>query len=272
MRHLPANFHTHEHGAVRPPVWWVLVPSRTVLPFLRTPLGYDMVHPRRVIGAAIMLIVWPLVFWFLYVGLTKRHPPENIGHVWLVGFAAASVLLSGVIFVRRAIGQGRGEQIHTAEAGYSVLTWRTGLPVPLIEQILIPLALAGAGWLIKDSFSLELGWWLVACGLSYFLMARWEHRRRWSQTRATVDDMIRAHTFEERLDEHERQTKGARPGSGQTSRPGARATGREGEPDMAELGGYDPPAAPPDMAAWRQDNDGVMPDTLSWFRRRGRGK
>jgi hypothetical protein len=294
MRRLPPNFHTHEHGAVEPPPRWAFMPARTVLPFLRTPLGYDMAHPRTAFWNAFMLVVLPLVFWFLYVGLSRRQPPDNIGHVWLAGFAIASLVVSCVIFARRFIGQRRGEEIHTAEAGYSWLAWRTSLPVPLCELLIIPLGLGVAGWVIKDTFSLDLGWWLVVCAVSYLIMARWEYRRLLSQTRATVDDMIRAQTFEERLDGHERQARGARTGKAgpqqrpQPAAPSANTYGRGNEPDMAELGDYDEPppqrgarplrgeqplqtegpAAPPDVAGWRSGSDSVTPDYMAWFRRR----
>ena len=272
MRRLPHNFHAQEHGSVESPPRWAFVPARTVLPFLRTPLGYDMVHPGKAITTAFMLIVLPLVFWFLYVGLTRRPPPDNIGHVWLAGFAAASLVISCIIFARRFIGQRRGEEIHTSEAGYSWLTWRTRLPVPLCELIIIPLGLGVLGWVIKDTFSLDLGWWLVVCAVSYLIMARWESRRRLSQTRATVDDMIRARTFEERLDGHERQAKGARTANAgpqrgtQTAAPSASIYGPGQEPDMVELGDHD------EAPAQRGASPAAPPDGAGWFRRGRRGK
>jgi hypothetical protein len=196
-----------------------------------------------------------------------------MGHLWLAGFAVASLAVSCVIFARRALRQRRGEEIHTAEAGYSVLTWRTNLPVALCEQIIVPLALAAVGWLIAHTFSLELGWWLMVCAASWLVMARWELRRRLSQTRATVDDMIRAKTFEARLDGHERQARTASRGPDL-----AGGYGRSSEPDMAELGYADtrpmrgePPVAD-DSAAWSAPTAAQGVSRLLGWARRGRAR
>jgi hypothetical protein len=271
MRRLPRNFHAIDHhDTSAPPHCTVLFPARTVLPFLRTPLGYNMVHPGAALTGAIALCFLPLVFWALYAGVRQPHIPDNIGHTWLMGFAVVSFLATCLIFARRAIGQRRGTQIHTSEAGYCYLTWRTDLPVPLCEQIIVPAALMCLGWLIAHSVSFELGWWLVVCGVSYLVMARWEYTRRLAQTRTTVDDMIRAESFEERLDSHE---QAARRQKAKPSSAGAQPSyAFSDEPSLVTLGGEDErPARAPDMATWSEDNASVVPSAMGWLRRaRGR--
>jgi hypothetical protein len=60
------------------------------------------------------------------------------------------------------------------------------------------------GIIVHDSFYVVLGWWLILCGISLFFMARWEHKRTWSQRRATTDDTLRAEAYERRIKAHER--------------------------------------------------------------------
>jgi hypothetical protein len=268
MRQLPRQIHSVDHhDAAPPPHLAVLFPARTVLPFLRTPLGYNIVHPGFAIPAALALIFLPLVFWALYVGVTRHQAPQNLGHIPLIVFAIASMAASCVVFARRAIGQHHGIEIHTSEAGYSHLTWRTELPVPLCEQILVPAALMLVGWAIAHTFSFELGWWLVICGVSYLVMARWEYTRCLAQTRSTVDDMIRAQTFEDRLTRHEQQAR-RQPGQPQGKASPQRPHAYRDEPDMVELGGDEEPRSrPPDIATWRGAESSVTPTTMGWIRR-----
>jgi hypothetical protein len=78
---------------------------------------------------------------------------------------------------------------------------------------------------IKETFSAELGWWLMLCALSLMLMAVWDMKRRASQRRATVDYMIRAETLEARVSDQEAPMR-------QRATPGADSN----KPDVAELG------------------------------------
>ena len=64
--------------------------------------------------------------------------------------------------------------------------------MPLCEQILVPRGVTILGYAIAHSFSVVLGWWFILCGISLYFMARWEHKRTWSQRRSTVDDTIRS--------------------------------------------------------------------------------
>jgi hypothetical protein len=204
-RDLPRNFHSHEYGGVTAPPWWLLAPAYSVLPFIRRPLGMVTVHPRKVIARTVLLVLLPpLIHWF-YIAFTSRLLSDHMGHIWLVYFAVASLAVSLAIFIYRWYGQRHGEELHSAEAGYSWLALKTRLPVALSEQLIIPLAIGLLGYGIAQTFSFELGWWLVASGASLCIMALWEYRRIWSQHQATVDDIVRAKTYEERMGRHETQ-------------------------------------------------------------------
>ena len=90
--------------------------------------------------------------------------------------------------------------------------------------MLVPAAVGVAGYYVSGGFSFELGWWLMLTALALMLMAVWESKRRWSQKRATVDDMIRAKTFEQRVSSQEaRMQRGAAPNADPD------------KPDVAEL-------------------------------------
>jgi hypothetical protein len=227
MRALQPNFHSHEYGGVDAPPRLLLRPAYIMLPFIRAPVGFEHVRPMSVIMMTGWLILGPGILEFIYVGFTRAKLPDDLGYIYLFYFALAYCALALAVFVRRAIGQRWREEIHTAEAGYSWLAWMTPLPVWLCEIVLVPAAVGVAGYFIQHSaFSYELGWWLMLTALSLMLMAVWESKRRWSQHRATVDDVIRAKTFEARVSGHEAQGQGG-------AVPGADAAGK---PDIAELG------------------------------------
>jgi hypothetical protein len=260
-------------------------------PFLRSPIGYDLAFPIRAIGSVAFVSVVPLIYWFVWLGVTNRPMPENSGHWWLVGYAAASWCLQCAIFAKRWHGQQHGEEIHTQEAGYSLLTWRSTLPAPLCEQVIVPVALAALGYAVKESVSFELGWWLILTGASYALMSNWEYRTRWAQVREPVNQMIRAQVFEERIDDHEQAARRPRAAAwgftqDKTAQPMQGQSG-EDRPDKAELGGssrrQEPqkeasepqeersayaPAEPPDRAAFARDSDSTTPDYMTWIRKR----
>jgi hypothetical protein len=236
MRHLPRNYHTHEHGTKPPPPGWMLFPALTVLPFLRGPLGYEMVHPRPGIVRALKLIVLPACIWWVFHPFI--HFPANLGHMWMMRFAAAGFVLSLVVFLWRAFGPSRGEEVHTAEAGYSWLSLYTDIPMPLCELVIVPGLLAVTGYALTQTISFELGWWLILSGASYLVMAAWEYRRRMAQQRATIDDKIRAQMFGDQLDT---LAQAGRVPFWRRWR--SRASQAPGAPDRAELGGYDAPPA-----------------------------
>ena len=130
---------------------------------------------------------------------TAAIPPSRLPYLSL--FAIAYLAASLAIFARRWIGQRRGEELHSGEAGYSWLSRLTPVPVWLCELIIVPALVIGAGYLLVGNVSNELGWWLEAAGTSLFVMTLWEYRRTWSQRRAAVDDTVRAKAFEERIDQ-----------------------------------------------------------------------
>ena len=199
-RDLPPNFHSHEYGGTDAPAPILLMPAYTVLPFIRSPLGYEIVHIMPAIRRTLGLIILPVIAEFLWVGFTNKRLPENMGHGYLVDFALAYLVADIVIFGRRWMGQRKGEKLHSAEAGYSWLAWYTPLPVALCELVAAPGALLLIGEVFHRTVSIELGWWFRFAGASLFLMGWWEHRRIWSQHRATTDDLVRAKAFDARVD------------------------------------------------------------------------
>ncbi len=202
-RDLPRNFHSDEYGGIYAPAPILLLPAYTMLPFIRSPLGIQLVNPWTALRRFLGLTILPLIAEFLWVGFTNKRLPGNMGHIPLIYFALTYMVFAFGIFARRWYGQRHGEEVHSGEAGYSWLVKLTALPIGLCEQVVVPLAVGFIGYLIDHTFSVELGWWLMAAGLSLFIMARWEYRRLWSQHQATVDDLIRAKTYEERLSGHE---------------------------------------------------------------------
>jgi len=224
MRTLPPNFHSHEHGGVDAPPRILLKPAYTVLPFIRAPLGYHVVHPYQAIVMALGLSILPPFLAIFYVGFTRVQMPDNVGHEYMIYFAILYLVLSLLRFAWRVLGPRKN--IHSAEAGYSWLARLTPLPVWLCEIVLVPAAVGYVGYLIRESFSAELGWWLLICAMSLMLMAVWEAKRRASQRRATVDDIIRAETFEARVSGQEARAK-----------PAAGMNADADKPDVAELGG-----------------------------------
>jgi len=211
-RELPPNF--YEHGGPPAPWWPLLWPAAMILPFVRAPLGYEMVYPKERIKWTLALFFFPPILVGLYEAFS-RHVVQNPGLIYLtLYFAPASFLLSLVIFARRCWGQRKSEQVHTASAGYSWLTWYTNLPMPLSEQILTPLIVLLAGYAIAHTFSVALGWWLILSALSLFILARYEHRRFWHHRRTPVDDAIHAQVYEDRMkrqEQHGNKRKGGDP-------------------------------------------------------------
>jgi hypothetical protein len=198
-RKLPPNFHSSEYGGTDPPPRLMLRPAYTILPFIRWPLGYHVVHPFQVIFGALVLSVGAQFFWFFFVGITRIEFPRNFGHEYLVAFSIVYASLSFLLFLWRVFRPG----VHTAEAGYSWLARLLPLPLWTTEMFLVPAIVAWLGYLISLGASAELGWYLMLCALSLMLMATWEAKRRASQKRTTVDDLIRARTFETRMEAHD---------------------------------------------------------------------
>lgn len=207
-RELPRNFHSDEYGGVSAPAGWVLMPAYTILPFIRSPIGLQLVHPWTVIRRTVRLILAAVIIAALASAFSSPHARKDVGIVPLVAFALAYCVVSLAIFARRWRGQRRGEEMHSTEAGYSLLARRSTLPVSLVEQLIIPSLAIGLGYLTAHTFSVEFGWWLILSGVSLFIMARWENRRLWSQHQATVDDLIRAKTYEDSMSRHETRQAG----------------------------------------------------------------
>jgi hypothetical protein len=193
-RTLAPNFPMYEHGL---PLWLglLLLPNAPVLPFTNRPLGYDVVHPLPTLWLALRMAVLPLVAEFLYVGVTTRPLPPNIGHIPLLAFVALYVALSLAIFACRMWGE-KSDRVHSASRGYSWLVYWTNLPVPVCEVALAPCFVAALGWLL-GGLSLELSWWLQAAGASMALRAWWEWRHRRAQFRVARDELLRAERYSE---------------------------------------------------------------------------
>jgi hypothetical protein len=193
-RTLAPNFPMPEHGL---PFLQelLLVPGASILPFTNSPLGYDVVHPLASLWLALRMAVLPLVAEFLYVGVTARPLPPNIGHIPLLAFVALYVALSLAIFACRMWGE-KSDKVHSASHGYSWLVYWTNLPVPLCEVVLVPAAVVALGWQL-GGLSLELSWWLQAAGMSMAVRACWEWRNRRRQYRVARDELLRAERYSE---------------------------------------------------------------------------
>jgi hypothetical protein len=253
-RDLPHNIHAHELGSGHAPPGWMFMPGYIVLPLVREPLGYEIVHPLRAAGQRVIVAALGFLVFITY-------PPAVTGPEWFYGYLGVSFVAACIAFTRRAIGQRRGEQIHTAECGWSYLARFTSLPVWLCEQVLVPLGIAALGYFTAQTVSFLLGWFWVLTGASLALMGHWESARRRAQMRTTVDDLLRAQAFGERLADQEQQAY---------ARPTGRSTAGQGdEPDVAELGAArrrNAYASAPDAMSWT--HGGIVPDVMTWFRRR----
>jgi hypothetical protein len=203
MQDLPRNFHSFEYGSGKAPSRAVLFPGYTLLPFIRDPLGFDIVNPKTAIMRTLLL----LLAGYLGQFVMPHAPPEDFA--LLACFALAYLALSLVRFFRRWRGQGRGEDIHTAEAGYSFLARMLPLPVAITEILILPALIALMGSELWDSGNCELGGWLMLAALSLSLMGWWEYRRRWSQHRALTDDVLRAESYSERMQARESRARSA---------------------------------------------------------------
>ena len=219
-RSLPPNFHSHEYGTIDAPPHFLLAPAYMALPFLRSPIGYGLVRPFTAFYRTVLLIVVPVVLEWLWEGLRPQRRDVLDGFPFLSAYAAAYLVLSLVLAARRSIGLNRAPPLHSQEAGHSWLVRFTTLPVPLCEILIIPGAVFLLGLVVRNTVSWELGWWWMITGLSLFGMGLWEFRRLRAQQRATTDDMMRAKTFEERVDKQD---------------AGAKSGPQKDEPDFADL-------------------------------------
>jgi hypothetical protein len=200
LRSLPQNLHSHEYGAGARPFWFFLYPAYSILPLVRSPLGYDMVKPWRAICESTVVAVVPYVLWFLYGGIFQRNPPPDWGgQKYLVLLMAASAITACVTFARRIRDERAGLIIHEAEAGYSLVTQRTELSVPLCEIVIMPALIAGAGWLLYSPDLFDVSVWLMLCGASYARMAIWEYFRERAEIRVANNDKARARVLAERV-------------------------------------------------------------------------
>ncbi len=263
MRDLYPNFHSpeHGHGAVHVPPWWMLTPAYTVLPFIRYPLGYDIVKPQFTVVPALGLV------FFSYV-LGALLPLAGPGFLWLPAFAVTSFLLSTAIFIKRFRGILR-ENIHSADAAYSFLTNLTTLPPFLCELFLVPAALAALGLLIANTFSFLLGGYLVVSAGSYIIMARWEESNHRRADIEVGNDLLRAAIFGKRMTRREKterqaDTAGPQPGYGTNSGPDEAELGQHPGGDQRE------PQGAPDVTVWGH-GDNFTPDFMVWFGRNKKG-
>jgi hypothetical protein len=230
----PPNFHGFEHGGVAQPRFTLLAPALAMLPLIRFPLGYATLSPLTAFKRGVVFLIIPPVFWFLWGMLTHAGPPPNEGRNLYDLYVVVAFVMTVLRFLMRAVGQQRGEEIHTAEAGYSPLTWLLPMPVAFIEQLVMPGLLGWLGWWMLHTACFDLGCWLFACAASYLLVANWEGRNLASRKRAPVDDKIRAQAFSDHIDDHEQQVVKQRrvKAKGKTTP----LYGGGDAPDIAELG------------------------------------
>jgi hypothetical protein len=234
MRRRPPNFHSYEHGGVATPRWTLIAPALALLVLIRWPLGYETLSPWRAFKRAAVFAVIPPAFWFLMGLLTHSPPPDNEGRDYFFALVGATFGMTLLRFSRRLTGQHKGEEIHTSEAGYSIITWLLPFPASFAEQVIVPGLLGWGGWELAQTDSVDLGWWLMMCAGSYFLLANWEMRNLASRKRAPVDDRVRAQVFSDHIDEHEQQaSKAKKRKSKGKSTP---LYGAGDAPDVAELG------------------------------------
>jgi hypothetical protein len=221
LRQLPANYHGIEYGGITPPSEVLLWPAYSALPFLRQPLGYEIVNPlKALLRAAQILIPWTII------DLWSGRPPNE----WLFKYFLVSMMLTAAFWLWRFILQGRPGQPHTTEAGYSWLTWILPVPPWLMEIFAVPGAIGWVGWTVwtgNGRYDQEFGLWLMFVGASLAIMAIWEYRRFAAQQRAINDDMVRAGVYSARVDA---TWHGASPN------PGAGGRGpRKDDRDFADL-------------------------------------
>ena len=230
---LPPNFHSVEHGSATPPHWLLMAPAQGLFPVFRWPLGYETLSPLPAFRRSVFLLLLPTVFWTVYIGLGFAPPAFEEGRAFFYDYAAATFVMTLLRFAQRSVGQHRGEEIHTAEAGYSLLTHLLPVSPAFTEQLLTPALIGFAGVECTQNLSVDLGWWLLVCAASYFIVANYEVRNRWSQRRAPVDDKIRAQAFAANIDDHEKLVAKPQPRKGKA----VPLYGAGEVPDIAEFGG-----------------------------------
>jgi hypothetical protein len=269
MREIRSNIHFREAGAASKPTGWLLFPALSILPLVRRPVGYDIITPIGAVGNLVISFVLPYVLWFAAIGLFQVPVPPNVGYPlhydqYYVAFIVLCAVAAIINTIVRGIGLRRGAGIHSEEAGWSWVTLCTPLPPLLCELMVVPVLLAGVGWLVLRSFSFNLGAWLMLCAASYVFLVIWEARIYWRARINVVNDMKRADVYSGRVADV--QAAPLPSGNAAADTPYA----------MAGLGGGKarrkprPQEVAPDVAAWRRDSDSLTPDTVGWFRRGSR--
>jgi hypothetical protein len=208
MARLPPNLHATEPGApLAPRAAWT-APAMGVRALTGFPLGYATLSPFKAALRSAVIVLIPFIFWFLWGLLTRQAPPANEGRAFLIDYAVLAFGMTLLRFIARAIGQNFGQEVHSAETGYSLVTHILFfLPAALTEQFIVPGLLGWAGWQISHSLSFDLGVWLMISAVSYFILANYEMRGRAARRRAPVDDKIRAGLFVTDVDTHEEKVK-----------------------------------------------------------------
>src|SRR5271154_6805519 len=113
MRRLPPNYHSLEYGGVPPPTPIWLWPGYMMLPFIRAPLGYQMISPIR--------IAWFAFGLYCCQFLADRWWNDGETSVYLQTFNVFYVIVAFARWLPRWEHQGRYGEPHTTEAGYSWL-------------------------------------------------------------------------------------------------------------------------------------------------------
>ena len=120
----------------------------TLLPFLRRPIGKEIVRPGSTIVVAGALIFLPPIAEAIWFGIQNRPVPAW-GHLELSIFALAYLVAAFWIWIKRWRGLSRGEEVHSMETGESWLVSRLPVHPEITEQFVMPLAV-GVGWLHRQ--------------------------------------------------------------------------------------------------------------------------
>ena len=136
---LPPNFHSVEHGGRHAPTLAAYgtgpgaVPGFSLATRIRNAFSCACLQAQRVSAASADPSSGRCIS-----GLALRRLPLKRGRAFFYDYAAATFVMTLLRFAQRSVGQHRGEEIHTAEAGYSLLTHLLPVSPAFTEQLLTP--------------------------------------------------------------------------------------------------------------------------------------
>jgi len=187
------NAHLHQYAGdmPAPSLVFLCAFSVIILPFVRYPLGRQILRPGHAIPRTAVMLTLPLMLDV--IPAIHRIPAYRFGYWHLVVFALLSLGLYLTRYLWCIFGN-ESSNVHSTECGYSFLVYTTSWPIFLTEMIMMPGAFVAAGYVIAQSMSLALGWWIMASGASLCLLAAYEAARRYEARRGAADGMIQAQT------------------------------------------------------------------------------